>query len=226
MNTTFNTPRTWIMGFAIAALVSMTQAQGTDRTPRTLFGSDQEIDHGGWGGPSTHFTRVMGREALLVGARGGWLIDHGITIGIAGHGLVTDMPNKEYDSYRLAFGDSLRRGSQFRMGYGGLFIEPIIAPMSPVHISVPILVGAGGCGYQTYARQAVQDDIDPFQSQGDGQAFFVVEPGIELEINVIKLVRLGVGASYRYTTDIRLPETPKDALRGFNAGISVKVGCF
>ncbi len=49
---------------------------------------------------------------------------------------------------------------------------------------------------------------------------------IELELNVIRLVRLGIGASYRYTSDLDLPETPKDALHGINAGVSIKVGCF
>ena len=201
-----------------------TRAQDDPRDLRTLFGQGREIEHGGWGGPSTHFTSIMGHEALLVGARGGWLIDHGVTIGIAGHGLVTDVPNKAYDVHRVASGDSLRRGSLFRMGYGGLLIEPIIAPKSPVHVSLPVIIGAGGCGYQTFLRR--HDEFDPFTYSDDFQAFFVVEPGIELELNVIKLVRVGLGASYRYTTDLDLPETPKDALRGFNAGVTVKVGRF
>ena len=54
----------------------------------------------------------------------------------------------------------------------------------------------------------------------------VREPGIELELNVIRLVRLGIGASYRYTSDLDMPATPKDALHGINAGVSIKVGCF
>ena len=36
----------------------------------------------------------------------------------------------------------------------------------------------------------------------------------ELELNVIPLVRVGVGASYRHTSDIDLPGTPEDAMRG------------
>ncbi len=191
---------------------------------RTLFGGSQELDNGGWGGPSIHFTQVMGKDALLVGARGGWLIDHGFTLGLAGQGMVTDVANTDYDGYRLSIGDSIRQPSQFRMGYGGLLLEPIIAPSSPIHVSLPIIIGAGGCGYQTYGPQRV--DFDPIHSREDFQAFFVVDAGMEVEFNLIKLVRLGVGASYRYTTDITLPETPKDALRGFNAGLTIKVGRF
>ncbi len=204
---------------------SSLQAQRADTTDiNTLFGSGHDIEHGGWGGLSTHYTRVMDQDALLVGARGGWLIDHRVTLGIAGHGLVTDAPNAAYDDHLLSNGHDLKKRSQFRMGYGGLLIEPIIAHRSALHVSLPIIVGAGGCGYQIY--ESLPEDFDPFTWSDDYQAFFVVEPGIELELNVIKLVRFGIGASYRYTTDITLPGTPKDALRGFNAGVTLKVGSF
>ncbi len=204
---------------------SSLQAQRADTTGiNTLFGSGDDIEHGGWGGLSTHYTRVMDQDALLVGARGGWLIDHRVTLGVAGHGLVTDAPNAAYDDHLLSNGSDLQKKSQFRMGYGGLLIEPIIAHRSALHVSLPIIVGAGGCGYQIY--ESLTEDFDPFTWSDDYQAFFVVEPGIELELNIIKLVRFGVGASYRYTTDITLPGTPGDALRGFNAGVTLKVGSF
>ncbi|HQW05100.1 MAG TPA: hypothetical protein PLV08_09290 [Flavobacteriales bacterium] len=192
---------------------------------RTLFGGERDLANGGWGAPSVSFTRIMDHDALLVGGRGGWLIDHGFTLGLAGHGLVTDVPNRAYDLHRSTEGDSLYRGSRFVMGYGGLLLEPIIAPRSPIHISLPIIVGAGGCGYQTFQKRQHDEGLY-WYADDDYQAFFVVDAGVELEFNLIRLVRLGVGASYRYTTDITLPETPKDALHGFNAGITVKVGCF
>jgi len=54
----------------------------------------------------------------------------------------------------------------------------------------------------------------------------VVEPGVDLEINVVPLVRLALGASYRYTSELDLPATPKDALQGMNASFTIKVGWF
>ena len=79
-------------------------------------------------------------------------------------------------------------------------------------------------GRRERLRRPADEDI--YSYGDDYQAFFVVEPGIELEVNVIKLVRFGVGASYRYTTDLDLPGTGKGALRGLNAGFTVKVGRF
>lgn len=200
-------------------------AQNNDEAPmRTLLGGDKQLHHGGWGAPTAHHTRINGQDALLVGARGGWLIDHRITIGIAGHGLVTPVSNAAYDAHLIASGEVLRRKSNLHMGYGGLLIEPIIAYRSPVHITLPLIVGAGGVGYAWNSR--FPEGIEQLDYREDVQAFFVVEPGIELEFNVIPLLRLGVGASYRYTSDLDLPATLKDALHGFNAGLSVKVGRF
>jgi len=201
-------------------------SQTTDDAPmRTLLGGDKPLHHGGWGALTTHHTRLLDKDALLVGARGGWLIDHRVTIGFAGHGLVTPVGNIAYDAHLIEQGELLRRKSSLHMGYGGLLIEPMIAYRSPVHVSLPLIVGAGGVGYSYNSR--FPESIDQLEyREDDVQAFFVVEPGIELEFNVLPLLRLGIGASYRYTSDIDLPATAKDALHGFNAGFSVKVGRF
>jgi hypothetical protein len=217
--------RNFLPLIAGAILSLSTVAQTTEDAPiRTLLGGDKPLHHGGWGGVTAHYTRVLDKDALLVGARGGWLIDHRVTIGFAGHGLVTPVANPAYDQYLIANGEVLRRNSSLHMGYGGLFIEPVISYRSPVHITLPLIVGAGGVGYSYNSR--FPENIDKQEYRDDVQAFFVVEPGIELEFNIIPLVRLGLGASYRYTTDIDLPGTPKDALHGFNTGVSVKVGRF
>lgn len=202
----------------------LTFAQQADEPIRTLLSADQDIVHGGWGGPSTHYTRVLDQDALLVGARGGWLINHRLTIGLAGHGLVTHVGNAGYDAYLHDIGRQPSHRSRFDMGYGGLLIEPVIAYRSPVHISLPLIIGAGGCAYSWDGRP--EADFDPRFYSDDAQAFFVVEPGIDVELNVIPLLRVALGASYRYTSDLDLPATDKDALRGLNMGVTVKVGRF
>lgn len=215
------------MLFATALMIASVPsiAQTTQDQPmRTLLGGETKLEHGGWGAVTTHYTRIMDQDALLVGLRGGWLTNHRLTIGLAGQGSVTPAKNAGYDAHLVAAGETLERDSRMYMGYGGLLIEPVIAYRSPVHVSLPLIIGAGGVGYQWNGR--FQDGFDPRNDRDDGQAFFVVEPGAELEVNIIPLVRLGAGISYRYTSDIDLPGTPKDAARGFNAGISLKIGRF
>ncbi|MBL7940075.1 MAG: hypothetical protein JNL43_12005 [Flavobacteriales bacterium] len=219
--------------FAFASLLAfafspdLVHAQGdtapADR-PRTLFGSGHELANGGWGAPTAAYTRIMDKDAMLVGVRGGWLIDHRVTLGIAGHGLVTNIPNAAYDAHLADQGRPVYGPSLFRTGYGGLLIEPIIAYRSPVHVSLPLIIGAGGAGYQLNA--GLPHDFDPLTYADDITAYFVIEPGIDVEVNLVRLVRLGLGASYRYTSDLELPGTPADAMRGFNTSISIKVGAF
>ncbi|MCB0773476.1 MAG: hypothetical protein KDB93_08885 [Flavobacteriales bacterium] len=195
--------------------------------PRTLFGSGSEHDNGGWGAPSVALTEVMGKPSLLTGIKGGWLVDHRFTLGIAGYGLVTDVPNKGYDAYLVEQGETVRHTSQLRMGYGGLLLEPVIGYRSPVHVTLPVLIGAGGCAYQTFTPwQPGADTTHRVDWFDRGQAFFVLEPGVEVELSLVRIVRLAVGASYRFTSDIDLPATPKDALRGFSGAVTLKVGRF
>lgn len=211
--------------FAITASNPL-MAQEAPAEPRTLFGSNSEHRNGGWGGPAVALTEVMGKPALLTGLKAGWIIDHRFTLGIGGYGMVTDVPNKGYDAYLVDNGEEVRRTSQFRMGYGGLLLEPVIAYKSPVHVTLPILIGAGGCAYETSTRWEAGDSTHYDDWRDQGQAFFVLEPGVELELSLVRILRVGIGASYRYTSDIDLPATPVDALRGFNTSFTIKVGRF
>ena len=159
---------------------------------------------------------------MLAGVRGGWIIDHRFTLGVAGHGLVTQVTNPDYEWNIPGYPFWAPSEAQLFLGYGGLLLEPILAYRSPVHIALPVIIGAGGCGYFGSGSYSSDDYIDISESQG----FFVLEPGVEMELNVIRLVRLGLGASYRYTSDLDLQATSPTALQGWNGVFTIKVGSF
>jgi len=210
-----------------SGFAAMAQETGDDQM-RTVFGSDADkIDHGGYGAFTMGYTKIDDKDAILVGGRGGWLIDHHFTIGLAGYGFFNNLnSNNNYDisNYTLAG------------GYGGLFLEPIIAPNFPVHVAFPILIGAGG------ASAFNEDYWDSFENTYyyDGSAFFVFEPGMEVELNIVKFFRISFGASYRYTGDLdltysyyddvaheyRATKIAPDALKNWNATMSLKFGWF
>lgn len=209
----------------ILILTTSIFAQNNDDEMRTLLGNDHKLEHGGWGAPTLAYTKILDQDAMLVGLRGGWIIDHRLTIGLAGYGLVTEVNNAAYDEYLVEQGRPGERKSRFQTGYGGLLIEPVIAYSSPIHISLPIIIGAGGYGYTTsYDIQDLEDIPYPYFE--DAHSYFVLEPGIDLEFNVIPLLRLGLGASYRYTSDLEMAATPADGLHGWNASMSIKIGAF
>jgi hypothetical protein len=150
-----------------------------------------------------------------MGARGGWLINHRLTIGLAGSGFITD---KQYNL--LTYEDAV----SLTGGYGGLFLEVVILPFSPVHITIPLIIGAGGVAY---TRSAWWDDDDYHGNYTiASDAYFVIEPGIEIEINLIKFMRFGIGGSYRHTSQVALLESSSTMLRGFNGHFTLKFGAF
>jgi hypothetical protein len=208
----------WIAIFAFILSLSL-PAQDEQQQISTLFGGkDGHIDHGGWAGLNFGYTQIKGNDTYIMGARGGWLINHRFTIGIAGNGFISD---HEYLMYAPKVEEVNLAG-----GYGGLFLEATIFPFSPVHITIPVIIGAGGVAYTTtYWRDDNWDDYHNNYTL-DSDAFFVLEPGIELELNLIRFLRFAVGGSYRYTSDISMIESSSNMLRGFNGHFSLKFGWF
>lgn len=182
---------------------------------KTIFGSDNHISHGGYGALMINYTEIDNRDAILIGAKGGWLIDHRFTIGLAGYGIASDL--KYPDKYSI-------ESVNLVGGYGGLLLEPVFAPNYPVHVSFPVIIGAGGMAYVSSYYDDYHDDWDGEVYSSD--AFFVLEPGVEIEFNMVRFMRLCIGASYRYTSTLDLYNTPPDIFDGFNYGLSFKFGKF
>jgi len=195
---------------------------------KTLFGKNGgKIEHGGWGGFTLGYTKVAGEDAFISGGRGGWLIDHRFTLGLAGYGFFSNMDqNGPYqptiDNYSLGG------------GYGGLLLEPIIAPFKPVHISIPILIG-GGSAF-VIDEMNYHGSYHGYNDYGSYATCFVLESGVDIEVNVVKFFRVALSLSYRYTSNLSLDyystlgliefSVPSDALRGFNVGLTMKFGKF
>lgn len=194
--------------------------QEQDNEIKTLFGNSAPRSNGGYGAVSTGYTKIGDRDAILIGGRGAWLINHSFGLGLAGHGFLSEFKLDE----------SLGADYQLAGGYGGLMFEFIAMPKSPIHLSFPLTVGAGG---MSYVKRGFVNGPNYDSFNEDSQAFFVVEPGVELEVNVIKIMRLAFGVSYRYTSNIDLEYydnqqsiVSSDVLRGFSGGITFKFGKF
>ena len=67
-------------------------------------------------------------------------------------------------------------------------------PKFPVHLSFPVLFGAGGISYITKETNDYQNMIE------DSEVFLIAEPAAELEFNFTRNFRFALGASYRFTT--------------------------
>lgn len=220
--------KSFIYTIILACLTAGMYAQESDSEVRTIFGGKKNRHNGGYGAIMVNYSQIIDRDAILIGGRGAWVVDHGFGLGLGGYGFMTD---PQMDPIK---------GEEYQVsgGYGGLLLEPIVGAKSPIHLSFPILIGAGGVAYNKHWQEYEEDQSDK-ETYEDSDAFFVFEPGVELEFNMVKFFRLGLTVTYRYTSEIQLsykegtPDAPNpnvigstDMLRGFNYGIVLKFGKF
>jgi hypothetical protein len=96
------------------------------------------------------------------------------------------------------------------IGYGGFLMEYYLFPKNVVNFSIGTIIGAGG-GHNNL------DSYSPF---------FVLEPEVNVFVNVTQFFRLGVGASYRYTSGLNVGTLNDANFRGFSVGLLFEFGKF
>jgi hypothetical protein len=166
---------------------------------KTLFSNKNgETTHGGYLGVVISYSTIEDRPALQIGGRIAWVINHQFAMGLAGNGFFNDLENGNCNytaDYYLAG------------GYGGLFFQPILFAKKPVHVSFPIIIGAGGVGidqHYYYNNVHYGDNYYYNDYYYVSDMFFVFEPGIDVEFNMLSFMRMSIGASYRFTNDINM----------------------
>jgi hypothetical protein len=184
-----------------------------DQEFQTLLGHDKH--NGFYGAFSVGYTEIEDKQAVIFGGRLEWIAGHSLGLGFGGTGFI----NENH------FEPSLNSNVFLTGGYGGLYIEPIVMPNFPVHISFPILLGGGGVSYVTEDMNWDHNMIE------DTEAFLIAEPGAELELNLTKIFRLAIGTSYRFTTPFNVgtsvaTEVNSKALQGFSFMMTFKFGRF
>ena len=194
-------------------ILPLAHAQEENNEFKTLFG-DKHITHGGYGSVGINYSQIDGKDAIVMSGRGAWVIGHGFALGFAGSGFLND----------YHYSEALSSNVNLAGGYGGLLLEPILFPKFPVHISVPIVAGVGGVATTSSYNPYGWEDTEYFVEEAS--SFLVIEPGVELEINIVRFFRIAIGGYYRLTSDIRLNNTPTDVLEGFSGGITLKFGKF
>lgn len=180
---------------------------------KTLLGNGNKVR--GYGAIDGHLSEFRGRKALMAGIQGGVIMNNNFILGIGAKGITT---NVSFD------GTNPTDRLHLYGGYGGFILGAIIAPKEVIHIAFPVLIGAGGA-YVTnenhFSNANSTTDI-----YDEASAFFVVEPGVELEINLTTFFKLGLGVSYRWVDESNLVNATDDDLRGLNTSISFKFGKF
>jgi hypothetical protein len=161
---------------------------------------------GAFGGPIIKFTELNNQFGVLVGGRGGLIINRSLVIGGGGYGLVNDIEINDFQP-------PARHILEF--GYGGIILEYINRSAKLIHLDIHSLIGGGCLCYQQAFYPDWQDDL-----------FFVVEPGLDMIFNITEHFRIGLGGSYRFVNGIDLNGLKDGDINGPAASLTFKFGKF
>jgi hypothetical protein len=115
-----------------------------------------------------------------------------------------------------------------RSRFGGGKMEYSLNPSSAIHITLPLLVGVGEIQADSISsRPRFFGGRNDFYSRR-GNSYVVIQPGVNVEANLLKFMKLFVGANYRFSILNNNNSTvlPSTALQGLSISAGIKVGIF
>ena len=177
----------------------------------TLISGD--LQSGGFGGPVVKLSSVRGENAILVGGRGGWVVNKSFVIGGGGYGLVTN-----HDARTSINGITPR----IRFGYGGLELEYINDADKLVHYGGMLLIGGGGVSLDTVKNGSWDNNHDQMMND----EVFVIEPSVNVELNVTDFFRVMFSGSYRFISGVTISGAKNSDLTCPSAVLTLKFGVY
>ncbi len=187
----------------------------------------KKVDHGFFYTFTNHYTKLDKRSVMTIGNRFGYYLNHVVMIGAGGHLFVTDLRYDDFiENEEDEFEDAYLQGA-----YVGFYVEPVLFSEKVVHVTFPVLIGMG---YMAYSNRGFWNDTDfgEFKDYYEGwekvdsDTYFVIEPAVNIEINITKFMRIGVEGKYRYANGLDLENTKSNILNNGAIGMNLKFGKF
>lgn len=153
--------------------------------------------------PEIKINSIQGDIGTLIGFYGGALFNRSLLLGISG-GVNIGHPRVNY-------------------GYFGGIGQYIVKPGKAFHMSGQLLLAYGTTKDYEDPKTGLLDNFWNIS----GEAFFITEPGINLEVNLSTRVTFVAGVSYRYVTGLDSQNENVDITRVTNedmSGINFNIG--
>jgi len=175
------------------------------------------------------YTRFGHHNVMMPGISMGLILNHHWSVGMTGSFIGNPQGLHFHHTHTDSTGEEVKKSRDLRGGFGGALLEYTLFPQSRVHVSFPLMIGGGYLYWSdvhTSDNNITMPDADSHHNNNHGDHFFVVEPGVKLEVNLAKAFRLGLGVSYRYAPDLDLHHAPDNLVNQFNAKLSLRFGKF
>ncbi len=208
---------------SIISLLMVLAFAATGQEIQTLFGSPRPS--GAYAGLSNKFTTINGDYANMAEIYGGWFIKRKFMIGIGAAATTNNI------SVPMKYSTDPTRKMSWQYGQFGLMTEYSFGSTRVIHLNFSLFSGAGFTAQ--YERHDWDDwddwddhDYDDDDIKHDANFFYVMEPGVQVELNVLKWMRLSPGISYRKTFGSDAIGLNDKALSDVSYNVTLKFGKF
>jgi hypothetical protein len=181
---------------------------------------------------------LAGQFTPMSGGSGMLHINKKLGLGMAAYGTV----NGSFAPTSLSSTSALN----MNMMYGGFKLEYTPKPNAAVHVSFPLLIGGGMASIDSVGsknnnwsmggrnRGKNRGFENGTKEGGNSANFMVIQPGINIEANVVRFAKIYIGASYRIVPTLTnatsnttaYPALTTTQLGGFNVNVGAKIGIF
>ncbi|MDP4268036.1 MAG: hypothetical protein Q8880_11445 [Bacteroidota bacterium] len=212
-----------ILLVVLAALMVTAKSYSQDST-KQLLNLPKIKNIGFYIAPEYQYGQLKDKFTSFAGVSGMILFNK--TFGIGG-----EYQHNTYDNYSPSgISPLLLRGD-----FGGLKMEYIIKPNSAIHYSFNLLVGGGSASadsaatYRKLYNDSIRNDHHRFDHKsGIRSDYFIIQPGVQIEANLIRCLKLFAGVNYRFSIDGDHINSllPSSTLQGLSVSAGIKIGLF
>jgi hypothetical protein len=186
----------------------------------TLFAPGR-VATGGFGAITNKFTFIDGHFANLAGIYGGVYLNHSLFIGASASALTNNILVPVEDS------ESPLQNLSYMYGQVGGMAEYVLNSDKAVHLAFNMFTGAGfTLQYDRTDWENSSHHDHNWDNSKDEDWFFVAEPGVTVEFNVLKWMRFSPGVSYRAVFNSDGRGLGDSALSNVSYNLSLKFGKF
>lgn len=168
----------------------------------------QNFESGAFAAPVLKFTRLINQSSLLLGVKGGWIINKKIVLGAgyyasAGGVKTTYIDNQSNQNIMMNF------------NYGGLEFEYLLFDDTGFNISLDMFFGGGGQNFS----------IGNVNKNYGNASLLVWEPQLNLEYKLYDWLHTDAGISYRLISgNYVLYSVTRDDMQGIDILLTFKIG--
>jgi len=196
--------------YLLISLVMLSAGLQAQETQTLLNTAEQsKVSYTVFGGPLAFATDINNALGICIGGKGGAIINESLAFGGLGFGMANPL---EFAGSNLS--DEENTPLEMTFGAGGLFFEYIFNYGDRIEISVPLNLMAGG----------IHVNEPGSVSKVESSTFFIVEPGINIDVKISEFYSQSFFVSYRQAIGSSLINVDAAGISGLNVGLMFKFG--